>query len=102
MEVDSSFKFKQRTEYSKPQQNESNAPKRRNSSDRSTGPRCQRLNNVVQEDSNQYKAEYENAAKDAVEEIDSENEGAPGDASIHFLGNAPGYRTLNDGWLGEH
>jgi len=44
MEIDSSSKFRQRTEYSKRQSNDTNAAKRRNSSDRATGPRRQRLN----------------------------------------------------------
>jgi len=47
------------------------------------------------------KEEYEKAAKAAVEEIDSENEYAPSDDSLNFLGDAPGCRSLNDGWLGE-
>jgi len=45
--------------------------------------------------------EYENAAKAEVEDIDSDNEYAPSDDSLNFLGNAPGCRSLNDGWLEE-
>lgn len=101
MEVDSSSKFRQRTEYNQNQPNESNATKRRNSSERQTGPRRQRLNNIVQTDSEEQKVAYEKAAKAAVEEIDSEEEYDQAD-SVHFLGNTPGYRSSNDGWLGEH
>lgn len=107
MEVDSSSKFRQRTEYNTNKPNESNASKRRNSSDRSTGPRRQRLNNVVQETpktndskTKDPKQEYEKAAKAAVDEIDSDNEYAPSDDSLNFLGGAPSCRSLNDGWLG--
>jgi len=102
MEIDSSSKFKQRTEYSKRKSNDSNAAKRRNSSDRATGPRRQRLNYVVQEDSKEDKANYEKAAKEEVEEIESDNEFAPDDDSVHFLGNTPGCRSSCDGWLEEH
>jgi len=83
--------------------NESYASKRRNSSERLTGPRRQRLNNVLQVAPKQKetKEEYEKAAKAAVEEIDSENEYAPSGDALNFLGDAPGCRSLNDGWLGE-
>lgn len=101
MEVDSSSRFRQKTDYSKRQANESNAPKHKNSSDRSTGQKRQRVNNVVQTDSKEAVTEYDKAAKEAVEELDSENEYAPGDDSVNFLGNTPGFRTSNGGWLGE-
>jgi len=103
MDFDSSSRFRQRTVHNKNHPNESNASKRRNSSERSTGPRRQRLINVVQEAPKQKdpKEEYEKAAKAALEEIDSENEYAPSDDSLNFLGNAPGCRSLNNGWLGE-
>jgi len=88
MEIDSSSKFRQRTEYNQNQPNESNAPKRRNSSERQTGPRRQRLNNIVQADSEEQKIAYEKAAKAAVEAIDSEEEYDQPD-SVPFLGNTP-------------
>jgi len=56
-----------------------------------------RLRTLTQKDP---KREYENAAKAAVEDIDSDNEYAPSDDSLNFLGDAPGCRSLN-GWLGE-
>lgn len=108
MEVDSSSKFRQRTEYNKNNPNEFNASKRRNSSDRWTGQRRQRIDNVVQEISKTKdpkpkdpKQEYEKAAKAAVEEIESDNEYVPSDDSLNFLGDAPGCRLLYDGCLGE-
>jgi len=92
MEVYASSRFRQRTEYNRNNQNGPNTYKGRNSSDRSTGPRRQRINNVVQENpkpkdpnAKDPKQEYENAAKAAVEDIDSDNENASSD----------------DGWLGE-
>lgn len=108
MKVDSSSRFRQRTEHNNNHPNESNASKRRNSSDRSTGSRRQRINNVVHETSKPKdpkpkdpKQEYEKAAKAAVEEIASDNEYAPSDDSLNFLGDAPGWRSLNDGWMEE-
>jgi len=108
MEVDASSRFRQRTEYIRNNPNGPNTYKRRNSSDRSTGPRRQRINNVVRENpkpqdpnAKDPKQEYENAAKAAVEDIDSDNKYAPSDDSLNFLGNAPGCRSLNVGWLGE-
>jgi len=66
------------------------------------------INNIVQENpkpkdpsAKDPKQEYENAAGAAVEDIDSDNEYAPSDDSLNFLGNAPGCSSLNDGWLEE-
>lgn len=92
MEVDASSRFRQRTEYIRNNPNGPNTYKRRNSSDRLTGPRRQRINIVVQENpkpkdpsAKDPKQEYENAAKAAVEDIDSDNEYAPSDDSLNFL-----------------
>lgn len=104
MEVDSSSKFRQRTNFDKSQTNDQYAQKRRNSSQRVTGPRRQRINNVVQapKTSKKQEAEYEKAATAAVNDTDDENESTYNDDSLNFFGNAPSCRLSNANWLGEY
>jgi len=101
MEVDSSSKFRHRTNFSKPQNNAEQAQKRPNSSDRMTGPRRQKLHNVVQSAPNAEAPRYENAAEAAVIEIEEDAQSLGDDDSLNFLGNDPDCRISNDSWVGE-
>jgi len=66
-----------------------------------TGPRRQKLHNVVQSAPNAEAPRYENAAEAAVIEIEEDAQSLGDDDSLNFLGNDPDCRISNDSWVGE-
>lgn len=105
MDVDpSTSKFRQPTNWGKPQGHvaQGEAQKRHNTSERTSGFRRQKVNNITQETLSQEENEYDGIAETACVEIDEESD-TPGDSDLlNFLGNSPNCRSSSDNWLAEH
>ncbi|EDW53853.1 GM16872 [Drosophila sechellia] len=100
MEIDpSTAKSRQETNWGKPQSNSNN--KRRNSSQRYSGQRRQRVNNITQSHE-QEESGYSVTAEAEVASIEEGNDSDELKDLLHFLGNAPDCRSSNDSWLVEH
>lgn len=100
MEVDSSSIFRQRTYYGKPQEEVEQAQKRSNTSDRATGQRRQRFNNIVQNASQEQDPSYADVAEAAVTQTEEDSEAGFESDSVNFLGNAPGCHSSSGSWVG--
>jgi len=96
MEVDpSTARFRQETSWGKPQSN--NNYKRQNSSQRQSGQRRQRVNNIAQPQ--QEATDYATTAEAEVATIEEDSDSAELNDLLHFLGSVPDCRSSSDSWL---
>jgi len=96
MEVDpSTARFRQETRWGKPQSN--NNYKRQNSSQRQSGQRRQRVNNIAQPQ--QEATDYATTAEAEVATIEEDSDSAELNDLLHFLGSVPDCRSSSDSWL---
>lgn len=105
MDVDPSMsKLRQQTNWGKPQgySTQDGARKRHNTSERTSGYRRQKINNITQRAPTQDEKEYEEMAETARAEIDDES-GEPEDNDLlNFLEIVPDCRSSSVNWLAKH
>lgn len=104
MEVDSSSKFRQQTNWN-PQKGDPNSDnnrnqKRSNNSEQMTGQRRQRVNNISQQAQPEDSQKYQEAATAAVASIDDDSDSGNEAGSLNFLEDTPGCRLSKSNWLG--
>lgn len=104
MEVDPSVsKFRQPTNWRQPNNaTHGETQKRQNTSERISGQRRQRVNNVSQQAGSKEEQEYASTAEAATNDIDEESDSSEINDSLNFLGNAPSCRSSSDNWMAEH
>lgn len=103
MEVDSSSKFRQQTNWN-PQKGDPNSDnnrnqKRSNNSEQMTGQRRQRVNNISQQAQPEDSQKYQEAATAAVASIDDDSDSGNEAGSLNFLEDTPGCRLSKSNWL---
>jgi len=96
-------KFRQPTSWGRQPSNATHGEtqKRQNTSERISGQRRQRVNNVSQQVGSREEQEYASTAEAAANDIDEESDSPGIDDSLNFLGNVPSCRSSSDNWMVE-